>query len=99
MRLREILVEDYNSQLQSDLDNLLVGAKASGVDNINPEVVVRQMQKMGYSIDVDSLLTLLQDNPAIENASPESIHLTQDEAGVSGSAEETHSKVNTMAQK
>ena len=99
MRLHEILKEDYNEQLAADLNNLLVGAKAAGISDIKPDAIVRQMQQMGYSIDVGSLMTLLQDNPMVQGASPENIHIEgEDQAGVGGSVEDTHSRVNGLAQ-
>ena len=51
MRLKEILIENYTQQLDTDLDNILVGAKAAGIYNLNPAVVVQNLQKMGYSVD------------------------------------------------
>ena len=99
MRAREILDEDYNQSLASDLNNILIGAKASGIVDIKPDVIVRQMQKMGYSIDTGSLMTLLQDNPTVLNASPENIHMAgPDEAGVGGSVADTQSTVSSLAQ-
>jgi hypothetical protein len=73
MRAREILQEDYNSSLESDLTNLLVGAKANGAQQIKTTDVVNQLYRMGYSIDVNSIIPLLSRNAAVLNATPEMI--------------------------
>jgi hypothetical protein len=96
MRAYEILREDYNAQLESDLNNILVSAKAAGISDIKPEAIVQQMQKMGYSIDVDSLITLLQGSEMIQNASPDNIHVGA-ETPTADSGVDTQSKVNGLA--
>jgi hypothetical protein len=102
MRAREILQEDYNQSLLSDLNNLLVGAKANGAKDINTEDLVNQLYGMGYAVDVNSIMTLLSQNPNILNATPESITLTPPE-NVSGSAngptQDSATRVGDMAQK
>lgn len=101
MRIRELLREDYQSQLNSDVTNILVGAKGQGIDNIPTTALVQQLQKMGYSVDVDSLISLLQDNPAVQNASPEGIRLngTDGSTDTAGSPEDTEMHVDSLAQK
>lgn len=101
MRIREILYEDYNQDLNNDLDNILVSAKAKDINDIDPNVIVRQLQHMGYSIDVGSLITLLQNNPNVQNASPEGIRLTGDDSSDEFSDdqyEDNKSQVNQLAQ-
>lgn len=103
MRLAEILNEDYNSNLNADLNNILIGAKSSGITQLRPEVVVRQMQRMGYSIDTNSLISMLQDNPVVQNATPTAINLTSDNVNDSDfmqddNQEHNADKVNSMAQ-
>ena len=102
MRAREILQEDYNESLDSDLNNILVGAKGSGATQIDTQAVVDQLYGMGYSIDVNSIIPLLSNNPAVMNATPEMIQLTAPEgasAGGSGDTQDNAAKVSDMAQK
>lgn len=99
MRAKEFLFEDYNQQLESDLNNLLIGAKGNGAPNINTSALANQLQKMGYSVDVNNLMPLLQNNPAVANATPESITLASPEGEVAGQAQDSASKVGDMAQK
>lgn len=98
MRLKEFLYEDYNQQLSGDLDNILVGAKAAGIEDINPEAVVRELQRMGYSVDVDSLIALLQNNPIVQNASPSGISLTAAETSTTDTDQDSANQVDQMAQ-
>jgi hypothetical protein len=80
MRAREILQEDYNQSLESDLTNLLVAAKGNGAREVETQDIVNQLYGMGYAVDVNSIMTLLSNNPAVMNATPEMITMTQPEA-------------------
>ena len=98
MRAREVLQEDYNQSLQSDLDNLLVGAKANGATEVDTKAVVDQMYAMGYAVDVNSIVSLLSQNPVVTSATPETIMLSQPNAGT-GSEDDSASHVKDMARK
>jgi len=101
MRIREILWEDYNAQLSSDLDNLLVSAKATGVRQIETPVLVSLLQSMGYSIDTDSLLSFAQDNPIVQNATPETIDIFEpgySDFDTQDNGEDSEQQVDKMAQ-
>ena len=102
MRAREILQEDYNQSLESDLNNLLVGAKGSGATEINTQDIVDQLYGMGYSIDINSIMPLLSRNPVVLNATPEIIKMTEPEGASSGAGSDTQdsaARVKDMAQK
>jgi hypothetical protein len=99
MRAREIIQEDYNQSLDSDLTNLLVGAKGNGVEQVRTEDIVSQLYNMGYSVDVNSILPLLANNPLVTNATPESIVLTAPEgAENANSGQDSAEQVGDMAQ-
>jgi hypothetical protein len=102
MRAREILQEDYNESLESDLNNLLIGAKGAGAQEIKTQDLVTQLQGMGYSVTDNSLMLLLSRNPAVLNATPTFVRLADPEgAAFSGSdpAQDTAARVGDMAQK
>jgi len=101
MRAREILDEDYNQSLDSDLNNLLIGAKGSDNKEVKTQNIVSIMQSMGYSIDINSLMTLLQDNPAVANVTPDSITLSNPEStgGMDDPTQDSAARVGDMAQK
>lgn len=102
MRAREVLDEDYNQSLESDLNNLLVGAKGSGAQDLNTQDVVLQLNGMGYSVNPNSIMALLSRNPMVLNATPSSIKLTSPEGenpGQGASGQDAASRVGAMAQK
>jgi hypothetical protein len=102
MRARELLQEDYNQQLESDLTNLLVGAKGSGASEVKTQDLVNQLHNMGYAVDVNSILSLLSNNPTVMNATPEVINMTQPEGsaqGPAGPTQDSAARVGDMAQK
>ena len=102
MRARE-LFEDYNQSLQSDLNNLLVAAKANGVQQLKTQDIVDQLYGMGYSVDINSIMSLLSNNPTIMNATPEMITMTSPEgasdAAAGTSDQDSASRVSDMAAK
>ena len=100
MRAKEILYEDYSQRLDSDLNNLLIGAKGNGAQNVDTQDIADQLQGMGYSVDVNSLMAMLQNNPIVTNATPESITLTTaDGAANAGQTQDSAAHVSDMAAK
>jgi len=102
MRAREILEENYNQSLETDLGNLLIGAKGAGAEEINTQDLVVQLRGMGYAVDENSIMALLSRNPAVLNATPTLVRMTPPEGmnqGGSDPAQDTAARVGDMAQK
>lgn len=102
MRAREILEENYNQSLESDLDNLLVGAKGAGAQEVNTRDLVIQLRGMGYSVDENSIMSLLARNPIVLNATPSLVKFAPPEGVMPGSGEsdqDNSARVDDMAQK
>jgi hypothetical protein len=102
MRAREIVQEDYNQSLESDLNNLLVGAQGFGAGEVNTQDIVNQLYQMGYSVSVNSLMPLLSRNPMVMNATPQMIKFVAPEGtGSSGgdADQDSASRVSDMASK
>lgn len=105
MRAREILQEDYAESLESDLNNLLIGAKGSGSEALNTNDLVNQLVQMGYSVNNQSILTLLSTNPNVTSATPTVVNLqgpADSEAGSkasSGTGKDNAAHVSSLAQK
>jgi hypothetical protein len=100
MRAKEVLYEDYSQRLDSDLNNLLIGAKGNGAQAIPTEKMVSTLQGMGYSVDANSIMAILQNNPGVANVTPESITLTTPEsANGGGQAQDSAARVSDMAAK
>jgi len=99
MRSRELLDEDYHQNLESDLNNLLIGVKGNGVTRIPTQKLVDKMQQSGYSVSADSLMLLLQDNPVVANVSQEFVELAAPESSDGGDqTQDSASQVSDMAQ-
>jgi hypothetical protein len=100
MRVRELLQEDYNQNLESDLNNILVGAKGAGATSLNTQDVVNQLYGMGYAIDTNSIIQLLSNNPTVMNATPEEITMTSPDGSSTntGNEQDSASQVSNMAQ-
>lgn len=99
MRAKELILEDYNQSLQSDLENLLVNVKAAGVTQVPTAKLADQLNNSGYSVSPSSLMMLLQDNPMVMNVTPEMVELTAPEAGgTGGQTQDSASQVSDMAQ-
>lgn len=97
MRAKEILYEDYSQRLDSDLNNLLIGAKGNGAQAVPTKQVVSTLQGMGYSVDANSVLAILQHNPSVASATPESITLATPESTDGGQTQDSAAKVSDMA--
>lgn len=99
MRARELLQEDYNQSLQTDLTNLLVGAKGSGMTSLNTIDLVDQLYNMGYAVNNNNILSLLDNNPVVMNATTEIVKLTPEENENENDTEDSAEKVKDMAQR
>lgn len=101
MRAREILEENYDQSLQSDLENLLVGAKGAGAQEIRTQDLVDQLAGMGYTVNNNSIMTLLSANPIVLNATGDMIQLTRPESSQGSAAEvdDSAARVKDMAAK
>lgn len=92
--------ENYQDDLILDLNNLLIGAKANGADKVQTKNVVRMLMSMGYSVDENSIMSVLSDNPIVMSATPDTIMLST-ESGDSmdgDTGEDNAARVKDMAQ-
>ena len=94
MRFIEIITESEEEQLLGDINDLLVAAKASGIDEIDTEEFVQQLVDMGHSVTPNSLLTLFdEDRPeVIKNITANTIQLTLQDSGDAEQDYEQHQK-------
>ena len=89
MRAWELLVEYTESTFDSDLEDLLIAAKASGITEVEVDSLVDQLNAMGYSVTPDSLVSAIEDHEHghefIKNATLNTItfrdHPMDDEGG------------------
>lgn len=76
MRAWELLESD-NSDFESDLEDLLVAAKANDIIDIEVDDLVDQLSAMGHSVTPDSLASALQnrDDEFVKNVTVNTITL------------------------
>lgn len=62
MRGWEILVEDEGTDFESDVEDLLIAAKANGMTDLSVDSLVDQLNSMGYAVTADSLIASLEEH-------------------------------------
>lgn len=86
MRAWELLVEYVESDFDSDLEDLLIAAKASGITEVEVESLVDQLNAMGHSVTADSLISAIEtsDHEFIKNATLNTITFNDHNAAEGG---------------
>lgn len=74
MRLREIS-ESYISNLRTDALNLLVRLVAKGDNEINTDSMSDELNKMGHSVNPNSLADLVKNMPMVRSINQNKITL------------------------
>ena len=62
MRGWELLRESEGSDFESDVEDLLIAAKANGMQELSVDALVDQLNGMGYAVTPDSLIASLEDH-------------------------------------
>ena len=60
MRGWELLRESEGSNFESDVEDLLIAAKANGMQELSVDALVDQLNNMGYAVTPDSLIASLE---------------------------------------
>ena len=74
MRLKE-LQESYISNLRTDVLNLLIRLVAKGDNEINTDSMADELNKMGHSVNPNSLADLVKDMPMVKSINRDKITL------------------------
>lgn len=62
MRGWELLYESGGTDFESDVEDLLIAAKANGMQELSVDALVAQLNDMGYAATSDSLIASLEDH-------------------------------------
>ena len=76
MRLSELMESDYTEDLTSEVITLLTAISAEGIDEINTQNLLIDLEQQGYAIDEQSLLSLLDGLPIVATASADKIQIS-----------------------
>lgn len=68
MRLVELLAEDYTNNFISDMEDILIQAKARNIYEIPTKHIVDMLFGSGYSVNIDSILPVLSQSPMVIQA-------------------------------
>lgn len=102
MRARELFESDYNEDLRSEIITLLITVSAEGIDQVDTQNLLNDLEQQGYAVDIESLLELLNTLEIVATASADTIEIaTSDAAAMVGQdAEEIgQDHVDNMATK
>lgn len=99
MRFSSFLSENYMGQLKNDLNVYLTRMKANGIYTIGTEILVRELEGLGHSVTVESLIALLSNNKYVSRATVESVDLVGPPTATGQNTYKDRDKVHNMAVK
>lgn len=79
MRFVEIVESGYIERLKGDLVSLLISLQAEGFNEIHIKQLVRDLRNMGYSVDDNSLFSVLEKLPIVASVNSNSVTLSAQE--------------------
>lgn len=62
MRGWELFYESEGTDFESDVEDLLIAAKANGMQELSVDALVAQLNDMGYAVTSDSLIASLEEH-------------------------------------
>ncbi len=100
MRAKEFLSENYEGDLMSELNNLLVAAKGAGASAIKTQDLVNSLRQNGFSASPESIEDLLTNNQMNVSVTPEEITFIDNQSNNNNmDSEESAQKVKDLAQR
>lgn len=104
MKIKEIIVEEYVDDLESDVESLLVAARASGINSFPTDKLYKEIKSMGYSVTPNALIDYLSELDMVQSADASVVKLNTDfgfknaDGDVSSDEEQESEKVASLAQ-
>lgn len=80
MRARELFDSDYNEDLRSEVITLLAAVSAEGIDQVDTQNLLNDLNQQGYAVDTESLLELLNTLEIVATASADTIEIATSDA-------------------
>jgi len=75
MRFKQLVESNYTKEMEDDITNLLVAVAAEGINTVDTDQLILDLQNMGYSIDKATILDVLNNIGMVANANSETIKL------------------------
>lgn len=91
--------ENYMGQLKNDLNIYLTRMKANGITTIGTDLLVRELEGLGHSLTVESLVDLLANNKYVSRATVDSVDLVGSPTASGQDTDKDREKVHNLAVK
>jgi len=77
MNFAKLLQEkaNYDAQLMGDINAYLISLKANDIPSIQMDMMVRELNGMGYTVDAESMVNLLSNSKYISKVTVDVIEL------------------------
>lgn len=101
MRFSSFLAENenYMSQLNNDINIYLTRLKANGMYTIGTDLLVKELEGLGHSLTVESLIDMLANNKYVERATIDSVDLVGSPTAKGQGVKDDRQKVRDLAVK
>jgi hypothetical protein len=80
MRETDLLEDNYTDNLRAEVMTLLAMVSARGINKINTQNLLNDLEEQGFAIDADSLLLLLDNMDIVSQAAEDTITLSTSNA-------------------
>jgi hypothetical protein len=77
MNFAKLLQEkaNYDAQLMSDINAYLISLKANDIPSVSMDMMVRELNGMGYSVNAESMVDLLSNSKYVTKVTVDTIDL------------------------
>ena len=77
MKVSALLQEkaNYDAQLMGDINAYLISLKANDIPSIQMDMMVRELNGMGYTVDAESMVNLLVNSKYVSKVTTDTIDL------------------------
>ena len=77
MKISLLLQEkaNYDAQLMGDINAYLISLKANDIPSVTMDMMVRELNGMGYTVDAESMVDLLANSKYISKVTVDTIEL------------------------
>jgi len=80
MRAFELFDSDYNEDLRSEIITLLTAIDAEGIDEIQTQNLLRDLEEQGYAVDEETLIDILSTIEIVSTATGDTINIATSDA-------------------
>ena len=77
MKIATLLLEkaNYDAQLMGDINAYLISLKANEIPSVTMDMMVRELNGMGYTVDAESMVDLLSNSKYVTKVTVDTIEL------------------------